>query len=80
MECWTCGKSTGDMFRAYCENCFAAQQTAEKLNKEIETAEEELALYVEVDFEYGTATHRRIENLERKLENLYAEKKALLEN
>jgi len=54
--------------------------TIEQLNKEIETAEEELALYVEVDFEYGTATHRRIENLENKLENLYAEKKALLEN
>ena len=46
-------------------------KTLEEVNETIAAIEETLSTYQDVDFEWGSPTHRYIDHLERRLEELY---------
>ena len=49
----------------------AHMKTLEEVNETIAAIEETLSSYQDVDFEWGSPTHRYIDHLERRLEELY---------
>ena len=46
-------------------------KTLAEINAAIKEVEETLSSYKDVDYEWGSYTHRHIDDLERRLEELY---------